>query len=256
MDCLAQPTTGDVTAVKNGASYTITIKDVISNIAVDVEAVEYQIAANTLDTVPSALSSKFSTIDELKNALRAKVNSAVTASNIAYLDIVLQYKNGTNWVTVTNPSDFPEGGMDVQVPYSTLAAQNTPDSSYNFSVVHIFTTDMNGQTIGGTETLTPTRQTDGITFHVSSLSPFAIGWYKNTSTGGGGGGGGGGAIAPTTYDIVIPSALANTVKADKTKGGCRRHRNADCCRRRYADCHGRKRQDGCPDRPRQRQIHL
>ena len=218
VDCLAQPTTGDVTAVKNGASYTITIKDVISNIAVDVEAVEYQIAANTLDTVPSALSSKFSTIDELKNALRAKVNSAVTASNIAYLDIVLQYKNGTNWVTVTNPSDFPEGGMDVQVPYSTLAAQNTPDSSYNFSVVHMFTTDMNGQTIGGTETLTPTRQTDGITFHVSSLSPFAIGWYKNTSTGGGGGGGGGGgAVAPTTYDIVIPSALANTVKADKTK---------------------------------------
>lgn len=215
VDCLAQPTTGDVTAVKNGASYTITIKDVISNIAVDVEAVEYQIAANTLDTVPSALSSKFSTIDELKNALRAKVNSAVTASNIAYLDIVLQYKNGTNWVTVINPSDFPEGGMDVQVPYSTLAAQNTLDSSYNFSVVHMFTTDMNGQTIGGTETLTPTRQTDGITFHVSSLSPFAIGWYKNTSAGGGGGGGG--AVAPTTYDIVIPSALANTVKADKTK---------------------------------------
>ena len=215
VDCLAQPTTGDVSAVKNGASYTITIKDVISNIAVDVEAVEYQIAANMLDTVPSALSSKFSTIDELKNALRAKVNSAVTASNIAYLDIVLQYKNGTNWVTVTNPSDFPEGGMDVQVPYSTLAAQNTPDSSYNFSVVHMFTTTMNGQTVGGTESLTSTKQSNGITFHVNSLSPFAIGWYKNTSTGGGGGGGG--AVAPTTYDIVIPSALANTVKADKTK---------------------------------------
>ena len=217
VDCLTQPKDGNVTAVKNGASYTITIKDAISNIAVDVEAVEYQIAANTLDTVPSALSSKFSTIDELKNALRAKVNSAVTASNIAYLDIVLQYKNGTNWVTVTNPSDFPEGGMDVQVPYSTLAAQNTPDSSYNFSVVHMFTTTMNGQTVGGTESLTSTKQSNGITFHVNSLSPFAIGWYKNTSTGGGGGGGGGGAVAPTTYDIVIPSALANTVKADKTK---------------------------------------
>lgn len=216
VDCLTQLKDGNVTAVKNGASYTITIKDVISNIAVDVEAVEYQIAANTLDTVPSALSSKFSTIDELKNALRAKVNSAVTASNIAYLDIVLQYKNGTNWVTVTNPSDFPEGGMDVQVPYSTLAAQNTPDSSYNFSVVHMFTTTMNGQTVGGTESLTSTKQSNGITFHVNSLSPFAIGWYKNTSTGGGGGGGGG-AVAPTTYDIVIPSALANTVKADKTK---------------------------------------
>lgn len=218
VDCMTLPTTGNVTAVKNGAAYTITVKDVTSanNIKVDAEAVEYQIAANTLDTVPSALSSKFSTIDELKNALRAKVNSAVTASNIAYLDIVLQYKNGTNWVTVTNPSDFPEGGMDVQVPYSTLAAQNTPDSSYNFSVVHMFTTTMNGQTVGGTESLTSTKQSNGITFHVNSLSPFAIGWYKNTSTGGGGGGGGG-AVAPTTYDIVIPSALANTVKADKTK---------------------------------------
>ena len=215
VDCMKLPKDGNVTAVKNGASYTITIKDVTGAITVDADAVEYQIAAGTLDTVPAALSSKFSTIDELKNALRAKVNSAVTASNIAYLDIVLQYKNGTNWVTVTNPSDFPEGGMDVQVPYSTLAAQNTPDSSYNFSVVHMFTTTMNGQTVGGTESLTSTKQSNGITFHVNSLSPFAIGWYKNTSTGGGGGGGG--AVAPTTYDIVIPSALANTVKADKTK---------------------------------------
>ena len=219
VDCMALPTTGNVTAVKNGASYTITVKDVTSanNIKVDAEAVEYQVASSTLATVPTALKGTFDSLDKLKSALRAKVNSAVTASNIAYLDIVLQYKNGTNWVTVTNPSDFPEGGMDVQVPYSTLAAQNTPDSSYNFSVVHMFTTTMNGQTVGGTESLTSTKQSNGITFHVNSLSPFAIGWYKNTSTGGGGGGGGGGAVAPTTYDIVIPSALANTVKADKTK---------------------------------------
>ena len=218
VDCMALPTTGNVTAVKNGASYTITVKDVTSanNIKVDAEAVEYQVASSTLATVPTALKGTFDSLDKLKSALRAKVNSAVTASNIAYLDIVLQYKNGTNWVTVTNPSDFPEGGMDVQVPYSTLAAQNTPDSSYNFSVVHMFTTTMNGQTVGGTESLTSTKQSNGITFHVNSLSPFAIGWYKNTSTGGGGGGGGG-AVAPTTYDIVIPSALANTVKADKAK---------------------------------------
>ena len=218
VDCMKLPIDGNVTAVKNGAAYTITVKDVTSanNIKVDAEAVEYQIAANTLDTVPSALSSKFSTINELKNALRAKVNSAVTASNIAYLDIVLQYKSGTDWVTVTNPADFPEGGIDVKVLYSTLSATNAPNSSYNFSVVHMFTTDMSGKTVGDTETLTPTKLDDGITFRVSSLSPFAIGWYKSTAPSGGGGGGGG-AVAPTTYDIVIPSALANIVKADKTK---------------------------------------
>lgn len=217
VDCMKLPIDGNVTAVKNGAAYTITVKDVTSanNIKVDAEAVEYQVASSTLATVPTALKGTFDSLDKLKSALRSKVNSAVTEANTAYLDIVLQYKNGTNWVTVTNPSDFPEGGMDVQVPYSTLAAQNTPDSSYNFSVVHMFTTTMNGQTVGGTESLTSTKQSNGITFHVNSLSPFAIGWYKNTSTGGGGGGGG--AVAPTTYDIVIPSALANTVKADKTK---------------------------------------
>ena len=64
-----------------------------------------------------------------------------------------------------------------------------------------------------------TKETDGLRFHVTSLSPFGVSWTKYTAptSGGGGGGGGGGAVAPTTYDIVIPSALANTVKADKTK---------------------------------------
>ena len=217
VDCMTLPTTGNVTAVKNGAAYTITVKDVTSDITVDAEAVEYQVASSTLATVPTALKGTFDSLDKLKSALRSKVNSAVTEANTAYLDIVLQYKSGTGWVTVTNSADFPEGGMDVQVPYSTLAAQNTPDSSYNFSVVHMFTTTMNGQTVGGTESLTSTKQSNGITFHVNSLSPFAIGWYKSTAPSGGGGGGGGGAVAPTTYDIVIPSALANTVKADKTK---------------------------------------
>ena len=216
MDRMALPTTGNVTAVKNGAAYTITVKDVTSDITVDAEAVEYQVASSTLATVPTALKGTFDSLDKLKSALRSKVNSAVTEANTAYLDIVLQYKSGTDWVTVTNPADFPEGGMDVQVPYSTLAATNAPNSSYNFSVVHMFTTDMSGKTVGDTETLTPTKLDDGITFHVSSLSPFAIGWYKSTAPSGGGGGGGG-AVAPTTYDVVIPSALANVVKADKTK---------------------------------------
>ncbi|RHO63199.1 hypothetical protein DW088_07840 [Butyricicoccus sp. AM05-1] len=216
VDCMKLPIDGNVTAVKNGAAYTITVKDVTSDITVDAEAVEYQVASSTLSDVPTALKGTFDSLDKLKSALRSKVNSAVTEANTAYLDIVLQYKSSTGWVTVTNPADFPEGGIDVKVLYSTLSATNAPNSSYNFSVVHMFTTDMSGKTVGDTETLTPTKLDDGITFHVSSLSPFAIGWYKSTAPSGGGGGGGG-AVAPTTYDVVIPSALANTVKADKTK---------------------------------------
>ena len=73
----------------------------------------------------------------------------------------------------------------------------------------MFTSTMKNHEIGETEPITPVNGTDGISFTVNSLSPFAIGWYKNTAPMPGGGGGGGGAVAPTTYDVVIPSALAN-----------------------------------------------
>ena len=62
-----------------------------------------------------------------------------------------------------------------------------------------------------------TKQPGG-TYKVDAAAVSVSASFKSTGgTSGGGGGGGGGAVAPTTYDIVIPSALANIVKADKTK---------------------------------------
>lgn len=62
-----------------------------------------------------------------------------------------------------------------------------------------------------------TKQPGG-TYKVDAAAVSISASFKSTGgTSGGGGGGGGGAVAPTTYDIVIPSALANIVKADKTK---------------------------------------
>ena len=65
-----------------------------------------------------------------------------------------------------------------------------------------------------------TKQPGG-TYKVDAAAVSVSASFKSTggTSGGGGGGvgGGGGAVAPTTYDIVIPSALANIVKADKTK---------------------------------------
>ena len=54
-------------------------------------------------------------------------------------------------------------------------------------------------------------------FNTSISGSMADGFTITNSKKSGGGGGGGGAVAPTTYDVVIPSALANIVKADKTK---------------------------------------
>ena len=64
-----------------------------------------------------------------------------------------------------------------------------------------------------------TKQPSG-TYKVDAAAVSVSASFKSTggtSGGGGGTGGGGGAVAPTTYDVVIPSALANIVKADKTK---------------------------------------
>ena len=208
-----------LTVVNNqNGSYTITIANVTNNIALEATSMQFRTEKTEL-TVPEVLKKKYADTDALKTALQIalrtqvdKVNASVPAANIQYYDIKLQYTTdgGETWIDATK-EHFPANGITVTIPYSEL--KSGLDSSYTYTVIHMFTTDMNGHEIGKTESIAPVNGTDGISFTVSSLSPFAIGWYKNTAPAPGGGG----AVAPTTYDIVIPSALANIIKADKTK---------------------------------------
>ena len=216
VNCLLEPTTGNITAVKDGTSYKITIQKATGGITLDAQAAEYQTVSDPLDKVPSELNKVFTTVEELKTALRTHISTSVSTSNIAYLNVELQYKRGNEWVKVTDPSMFPDGGLDVTIPYSTLSTTTTLDSSYNYSVVHMFLTNMNNQTVGSTETLTATAGTKGITFHVNSLSPFAIGWYKNTPTPGGGGGGGAVSTYTLTFDTNDGSAIDKITKDSGT----------------------------------------
>ena len=203
---------------QNG-SYTITVANVIQNIMLEAASMQLKTVTNDLTTLPSELG-MYADFDALKFALRTQVNqvnASVPAANIRYYDIQLQYNDGTGWKPATE-AHFPAGGITVKIPYSDLpysALKSGLDNSYDYTVIHMFTSTMKGHTIGDTESITPVKGSDGISFTVDSLSPFAIGWYK--ASGNSGGGGGGGAVAPTTYDVVIPSALANIVKADKTK---------------------------------------
>lgn len=216
VNCLTEPKEGYVTAVKSGTSYTITIPKVTQEITLSATAAEYQLNSKELTEVPSELGNI--TMEQLKTTLRTHISSSVSTSNIAYLNVELQYKRGNEWVKVTDPSMFPDGGLDVTIPYSTLSTTTTLDSSYNYSVVHMFLTNMNNQTVGSTETLTATAGSNGITFHVNSLSPFAIGWYKNTPTPGGGGGGGGGVVSTytLTFDTNGGSAIDKITKDSGT----------------------------------------
>lgn len=225
-DCLAAISNdgneNKLTVVNNqNGSCTITVANVTNNIALEATSMQFRTEKTEL-TVPEVLKKKYADTDALKTALQIalrtqvdKVNASVPAANIQYYDIKLQYTTdgGETWIDATK-EHFPANGITVTIPYSEL--KSGLDSSYTYTVIHMFTTDMKGHTIGDTESITPTNGEDGISFMVNSLSPFAIGWYKSTAPTSGGGGGGG-AVAPTTYDVVIPSALANIVKADKTK---------------------------------------
>ena len=197
-----------VEARKNAnGSYTVTIKNVTAVPDMSVEA--HRVIIGDL-TVPE----KFKNIPELDTVekIQAKLTAKLTGrkDGVAFYDIALKYYNGSEWIPV-NENNFPAEGVDVVLPYP-----NGTDSKDTFQIVHMLTkTGSEGKL---EKIIAYTKETDGLRFHVTSLSPFGVSWTKYTApTSGGGGGGGGGAVAPTTYDIVIPSALANTVKADKTK---------------------------------------
>lgn len=196
-----------VEARKNAnGSYTVTIKNVTAVPDMSVEA--HQVIIGSL-TVPE----KFKNIPELDTVekIQAKLTAELTGrkDGVAFYDIALKYYDGGKWIPV-NENNFPDEGVDVVLPYP-----NGTDSKDTFQIVHMLTKTGSE---GKIENVPHTKETDGLRFHVTRLSPFGVSWTKYTApTTGGGGGGGGGAVAPTTYDIVIPSALANTVKADKTK---------------------------------------
>lgn len=197
-----------VEARKNAnGSYTVTIKNVTEVPDMSVEA--HQVIIGSL-TVPE----KFKNIPELDTVekIQAKLTAELTGrkDGVAFYDIALKYYDGGKWIPV-NENNFPADGVDVVLPYP-----NGTDSKDTFQIVHMLTkTGSEGKL---EKIIAYTKETDGLRFHVTSLSPFGVSWTKYTApTSGGGGGGGGGAVAPTTYDIVIPSALANVVKADKTK---------------------------------------
>ena len=191
-------------------SYTVTVTNVTSDISFQMK--EYQAKTEDLQ-VPSGY-----TEDTLKSALRTQISSSVSRSNIQYLDITLQMKNSSGeWVNIVNPEDFPKGGV-----YVTISYPNGTDKQDTFYISHMLTVDMNGKNAGEVEEITPiTKGENGISFHVTSLSPFAIGWTKYvapTPGGGGGGGGGGGAVSTytLTFDTNGGSAIDKITKDSGT----------------------------------------
>ena len=173
-----------VTATRNSdGCYTVTIQNVGGNIDADIEAHQLVIDEGLED---------YDIPDSLKNLginspekIQTLLSMAITGSydGITYMDIALMYWDGSQWVVVT---EMPEGGVDVVVPYDAINTEAT--SNDTFTVAHMLTT---GENAGRVDIIEDVRkESDGLHFHVDSLSPFAISWtkYEAPVTPGGGGG--------------------------------------------------------------------
>ena len=187
-DCLEQTGTAagcdSVTATRNSdGSYTVTIQNVNGKITTDIEAHQLVITDGLENyKIPESLEKlEIDTPEEIQTLL----STAITGSydGITYMDIALMYWDGSQWVVVT---EMPEGGVDVVVPYGTINEEAT--SNDTFTVAHMLTT---GENAGRVDIIEDVRkESDGLHFHVNSLSPFAISWtkYEAPVTPGGGGG--------------------------------------------------------------------
>ena len=184
-DCLEQTGTAagcdSVTATRNSdGSYTVTIQNVRGDIDADIKA--HQLVIGEL-TVPDAFEDnpELNTVEEIQARLEAQITGA--SDGKVFYDIALKYYDSSNgtWVDVTE-GNFLEEGVDVVLPYPTGT-----DERDTFTIIHMFTTT--GQE-GEMETVTHTNHSDGLHFHVNSLSPFAISWTKYEAPVNPGGGGG------------------------------------------------------------------
>ena len=216
-DCIANKVTDEtkynakcdsVSAKKNDdGSYTVTITNVKDE--VEKTIVAHQVIVGGL-TVPAAFAGK----EELDSAekIRTKLKASFTGSKdgMAFYDIALKYYNGTQWVDV-DETNFPANGVDVVLPYPTGT-----DKQDRFQIVHMLTHSGHE---GEIERITASNETDGLHFHVNSLSPFGVSWVKYVApTPGGGGGGGGGAVSTytLTFDTNGGSAIDKITKDSGT----------------------------------------
>ena len=203
----------NITVAKNAnGSYTVTITGVQSALDLTVTAHKLVITSG-LDgyTPPAALVSQgLDTPEKIQTKLETKLT--VSSDGKVFYDIALKYYDSeTNgWVEVTE-GNFPSSGVDVVLPYPD--GTNIRDA---FTIVHMLTVAKDGKQPGDLEVVSHTNKTDGLHFHVDSLSPFGVSWTKYTAPAGGGSGGGGGGGAASTETITIKSSVNGKVTADNT----------------------------------------
>lgn len=146
-----------------------------------------RIEITPLTTLPAALKSvsALSSMTKLKSQMVTavqKVDKNIKAENTQMLDVTLMIPSVVDNKTVWSPAakdSFPANGkITVLLPYP----QGTGKSGYEFVVVHAFTTDDFGKTVGTMESPSVTKTADGIQVTTTGLSPILIGWKAGSDS--------------------------------------------------------------------------
>ena len=206
-ELLTDDPTDNITVVKNSnGSYTVTITGVQSGFD-DLTVTAHKLVIDQgLDkyAIPDSLEAAgITSTKEIQIKLETQMTTA--SDGKVFYDIALKYRDGTNWVEVTE-NNFPTNGVDVVLGYPDGTNKND-----TFTIVHMLTVAKGDKKPGDLEVLSYTKEDDGLHFHVDSLSPFGVSWTKYVAPAGGGGGGG--AIAPAET-VVIKDSVNGKVTAD------------------------------------------
>lgn len=143
---------------------------------------KYEVAATLPESVLTEKVmeiTKCKTIEELIVYLKTAVQEMegatsvlpdVEEANIKVVDIavLVSFNEGVTWEPATSET-FPKDGIDVMIPYP----ENTNQKDYNFVIGHMFTS---GDKVGQMEFPTVTKTAEGLKIHITSASPFVIGW--------------------------------------------------------------------------------
>ena len=101
-------------------------------------------------------------------------NNNYTADNTKVMDVqlVVSTDGGSTWVPATE-ENFPEDGkITVLLPYP----EGTNGKDYDFFVVHMFSSSVNGKIPGTTETPEVKETENGIEVVLTGLSPLSLSW--------------------------------------------------------------------------------
>jgi len=143
----------------------------------DTEEKKLKVEVETgLSEVPTTLATKeeLNTLEKIETKMKTTLTSvSVPKENTAVYDVSLMVSTdgGKEWVKA-DKDNFPSNGLLT----TTLPYPEGTDSSYTFTVVHMFTTSDFGKVPGDTETLPVTNLENCIQFTVHGLSPISVGW--------------------------------------------------------------------------------